>query len=83
MCGEHGIYFDPRKDTTEVLFNYDLEDIESALSLFVRRGGHRKINDPRAWLVDCLKNAYWVDNSFGIEDFFKAMHQVFSNIPVP
>lgn len=83
LCGEHGIYYDPFKATTEQLYQYEMEDIKSALNHFNKRGGHRKIRDPQAWLVDCLSNAYWVDKSFGVDDFLKAMSEMFSNIPVP
>lgn len=83
LCGEHGIYFDPRKDTTKVLFDYDLEDIKSALNHFSKRGGRRKIRDPQAWFIDCLDKAYWLDNHFGVNDFLDAMTEMFPNIPIP
>lgn len=83
LCGQHGIYFDCTKVTTEVLFDYELEDIKSALNHFNKRGGHRKIRDSKAWLIDCLANCYWIDNSFGVDEFLSAMTTMFSNIPVP
>ncbi|WP_193196405.1 hypothetical protein [Nostoc sp. MG11] len=72
-CAEYQIYFDPKKPSTRQLFEYDQSEIQSALKHFVKRGGHQKVRDAPAWLIDCLRNYYWDDETFGLSEFLVSL----------
>ena len=80
LCAEHGIYYDPFKKPTQKLFEFDLEDIELALNHYEQRKLNSKITDPQAWLIGCLKDSYWLDKSFGVNDFIAAMERFASTV---
>jgi hypothetical protein len=78
LCAEHEIFFNPEKQP-EVL-TYDVEDVRCALEHYKRRGGGKfdcfgnpKILNPQGWLINCLRNGYWEDEDFGIDDFLQLM----------
>jgi|GEM_PF-2053978 len=81
-CAEYQIYFDPKKPSTRQLFEYDIEEVRFALKHFVKRGGHQKVRDAPAWLVDCLRNYYWQDKTFGLSEFLISLASWFpTNLP--
>lgn len=81
-CAEYQIYFDPKKRTTRHLLEFDIESIKLALQHFIKRGGHQAINNPQGWLVDCLRNCYWQDETFGLSEFLQSLKSWFpSNLP--
>lgn len=81
-CAEYEIYFDPRKPSTKNLFEYDLDYIKEALNHFVKRGGHKKIENPQGWLIDCLRHCYWEDKQFDSSGLIEILKSWFpTNLP--
>jgi hypothetical protein len=81
-CAEYEIYFDPNKRTTRNLLEFDIEDVRLALKHFVKRGGHQEIKNPQGWLINCLRNCYWQDETFGLSGFIETLKSWFpSNLP--
>ncbi|MBG1263088.1 hypothetical protein [Nostoc commune] len=81
-CAEYQIYFDPNKRPTRHLFKFDIADVRLALKHFVLRGGHQTIPSPQGWLIDCLRECYWQDKTFGLSEFLQALTSWFpSNLP--
>ncbi|HYX18761.1 MAG TPA: hypothetical protein VE944_31215 [Nostoc sp.] len=81
-CAEYEIYFNPNKRTTRNLLEFDIEDVRLALKHFVKRGGHQAINNSQGWLINCLRNCYWQDETFGLSGFIETLKSWFpSNLP--
>lgn len=85
-CAESGIYFNPEKQP-EILI-YEIEDIQSAIEHFHRRGGHdlnnigeKKIPNPQGWLIRCLQHRWWEDTKFGVDDFINSMLEFVTRTP--
>lgn len=80
LCAEYEIYFNPEKQP-EILA-YDIEDVQCALQHYVKRGGGKfdmfgqpKILNPQGWLINCLRNGYWEDDNFGVNDFLSIIKE--------
>lgn len=58
LCEEAGINYEPEA-AAEVLAYVDPEDLNKALALFHKRGGHRTIRNPQGWLRKCLERDWW------------------------
>ena len=81
-CAEYQIYFDPNKRTTRHLLEFDIEWVQSALAHFVKRGGHQVIKNPQGWLINCLRECYWADNSLNFSEFIQVLKSWFpSKLP--
>jgi hypothetical protein len=81
-CAEYEIYFDPNKRTTRQLFEFDVEDVRLALKHFVKRGGNQAIKNPQGWLIDCLHNCYWEDQTLNLSEFLLSLKSWFpGNLP--
>ena len=81
-CAEYQIYFDPNKRTTRHLLEFDISDVQSALAHFVLRGGHQVIKNPQGWLINCLRECYWADNSLNFSEFIQVLKSWFpSKLP--
>ena len=81
-CAEYEIYFNPKKRTTRHLLEFDIEDVRLALKHFVKRGGNQVINNPQGWLINCLRNCYWEDETLKLSEFLLALKSWFpSKLP--
>ncbi|MFN6527374.1 hypothetical protein [Nostoc sp. ChiSLP03a] len=81
-CAEYEIYFDPNKRTTRQLFEFAIEEVRLALKHFVKRGGNQAINNPQGWLINCLHNSYWEDETLNLYQFLIALKSWFpSKLP--
>ncbi|MBN3926107.1 hypothetical protein [Nostoc sp. NMS4] len=81
-CAEYEIYFDPNKRTTRHLFEFDISDVRLALKHFVKRGGNQAIKNPQGWLIKCLHNCYWEDETLKLSEFLLALKSWFpSTLP--
>ncbi|MEH2371956.1 hypothetical protein [Nostoc sp.] len=76
-CAEYQIYFDPNKRTTRHLLEFDIQDVQLALKHFLLRGGHQEIRDPQAWLIGCLRECYWQDNTLSLSGFIETLKSWF------
>lgn len=82
VCAEYEIYFDPRKASTRHLFEFDIDYIRQALKHFVKRGGLKEITNPQGWLIGCLRDCYWLDETLGLSGFTEILKSWFpSNLP--
>ncbi|HLO88744.1 MAG TPA: hypothetical protein VK203_27570 [Nostocaceae cyanobacterium] len=88
LCLEAGIYFDPKKSTTQELFDHEIEDIKKALNYFVKRGGTDKnrrgesiIKNPQGWLLECLRNEYWSEYEISLDEALLAIASHLPSIP--
>lgn len=54
-----GINFDSQ-DAAAILAFEDPEEIDKAIALFFKRGGHQKISNPEGWMRRCLEKR-WFD----------------------
>lgn len=65
--GQEGIAFGD--SAHDELLSYTDEEIELAIAVFHQRGGHqvrrgqRRIPNPPGWVLECLRNAYWEDQT--------------------
>ncbi|MEH2288310.1 hypothetical protein [Nostoc sp.] len=76
-CAEYEIYFDPNKRTTRHLFEFDIQDVRLALNHFVKSGGHQTVRKPQGWLIDCLRECYWQDETLGLSNFIQVLKSWF------
>jgi hypothetical protein len=58
LCEKAGINYEPEA-AAQVLAYVNPEDLNKALALFQRRGGHRTIRNPEGWLRKCLERVWW------------------------
>ncbi|BBD67964.1 hypothetical protein NIES4072_47240 [Nostoc commune NIES-4072] len=81
-CAEYQIYFDPNKPSTREMFEFDIEDVRLALKHFVKRSQRQVIPNPQGWLIACLRNCYWEDETLKLSDFLLALKSWFpGNLP--
>lgn len=66
-CEEAGINFSS-EDAATILTWEDVADVEAAIKLFYKRGGHSKINNPEGWLRDCLEKRWFEKKNFKMSD---------------
>lgn len=66
-CEEAGIYFDS-EDAAQLLAWEDVEEVEKAIKLFFKRGGHDKIKNPEGWLRRCLEKRWFDKPKFSFVD---------------
>lgn len=66
-CEEAGIYFDS-EDSAKLLAWEDVEEVEKAIKLFFKRGGHEKIKNPEGWLRRCLEKRWFDKPKFSFVD---------------
>lgn len=66
-CEEAGIYLDS-EDSAKLLAWEDVEEVEKAIKLFFKRGGHEKIKNPEGWLRRCLEKRWFDEPKFSFVD---------------
>lgn len=66
-CEQAGIYFDS-EDAAKLLAWEDVEEVEKAIKLFLKRGGHEKIQNPEGWLRRCLEKRWFDKPKFTFTD---------------
>jgi len=44
------------------LFKYSVDEVKKAIALYQHRCLTSVINNPAGWLIECLRNAYWLDS---------------------
>ncbi|WP_427159416.1 hypothetical protein ACQFX9_25855 [Aliinostoc sp. HNIBRCY26] len=59
VCAENGIFYHPDKPAK--IFNYSLDDVLLAISVYKLRSHQERIRNPQGWLIDCLEWRYWED----------------------
>lgn len=78
-CAKFGIFFNPKKSTTEEIYRYSIEDITASLELFRKRHKGGLIDNPQGWLIDCLRYRYYEDILYTEESFIADIRELFAN----
>jgi hypothetical protein len=66
-CEEAGIHFSS-EDAATILTWEDTKDVEAAIKLFFKRGGHIKVKNPEGWIRDCLEKRWFEKKVFKMSD---------------
>lgn len=79
-CAKFGIFFHPKKSTTEEIYKYPIEDITASLELFAKRNQRGTITNPKGFLIDCLRYRFYEDDLYTEESFIADIREIFTSI---